>query len=188
MISWWLEDWSKEGRLAGWRQDKVISTGQFFFILFFVQTRNTKWFVVPSPPFNCFFFHHSHFDWQFTKGETVSRQDKAIRLFARQDTLEKKDIVGEKWRWNSDVRRKITSLYVAAGCFHTPTARSSRNLSDTNSERLLFILILAHSRTAVCYFDSVEKIQVKKKKTPNTEVLWFHRWLENWNWVFWQSG
>lgn len=62
-------------------------------------------FCLPSPLFY-FFLHHSHFDWQFTGGETVSRQDKAVLLFARQDSLEKKGIVGEKgarfrhlWRW-----------------------------------------------------------------------------------------
>lgn len=110
---------------------------------------NTKWFVLLSPLFFfCMFFffylfHHSHFDWQFTRGGNCIPARQTVLLLARQDTPEKKG----SWE-KRGVRFRhhwITSLYVPAGCFHTSPSHSSRNVSDTNSERRLFILILTHS-------------------------------------------
>lgn len=127
MFFWWLVDWRDEWKLAGWRRCKMISTevsiSFFFFFLYFFFYTKTKHpltgmraqtqsdFCLPFPLFYFFLFHHSHFDWQFTGGETVSRQDKAVLLFARQGTLEKKGIVGKKgarfrhhWRWEGGSR------------------------------------------------------------------------------------
>lgn len=104
-----LVDRRDEWKRAGWSRCEVISTEvSFFSFQFFLKRTKTKHplagmraqtqseFCLPSLLFYFFLFHHSHFDWQFTGGETVSRQDKALLLFARQGTLEKKGIVGEK--------------------------------------------------------------------------------------------
>lgn len=148
----------KTGWLEKMQGDK--HTGQYFILFPFFFCTKTKHpltgMLTQTQSDLCFLPHCSIFSSSITHiltdsspagGRLYPNKTKPFcclpdRIHWRRKALWEKRGVRFRHHW---LRGKITSLYVPAGCFHTSTSNTSRNVSDTNSEPLLFILILTHS-------------------------------------------
>lgn len=99
----------KTGRLKTRQRDR--HRGQYF-IVFCPKIKapthwhahtNTKWFLLPSPPFYFSLFHHSHFDWQFTRGgDCIPTRRSRFAVCQTGYTGEEKHC-GRKEGWDSDI-------------------------------------------------------------------------------------